>query len=155
MVARYTPRPQSHHWGRLSLHSFDVVSNSWMMDGSVSNYWIKCLIIENSLCLWESSGYKYHFIFLDTSISCMYLFPLQSLSSLDRTFMAYYDINWSNWINNCLPLNFWGGEADVFSFFSICLTPSEVWRIDIFFYLFCEIFYVFLGALLNLQYFIA
>jgi hypothetical protein len=34
-------------------------------------YWIKCLIIDNSLCLREISGFRSHFVFLDTSISCM------------------------------------------------------------------------------------
>jgi hypothetical protein len=49
----------------------DMVSNSWMVVRMevYRVYWIKCLIIDNSLYLCETSGYIYHFVFLDTSIS--------------------------------------------------------------------------------------
>jgi len=57
------------------------------------DFWIKCLIIDNSLYLWESFGHRSRFLFLDTSISCMSLCPLQSLLRLDRPFMAYCNVS--------------------------------------------------------------
>ena len=101
------------------IHPFDIVSNSWMVVRMEMHrcYWIKCLIIDNSLCLWKSFGYRFNFVFIDTSIKCMSLCLLHILWSLDRPFMVYCkvpgNINWNNWINcinGYLPLDCWRGR---------------------------------------------
>ena len=63
----------------------DIVSNSWIVVQMelYRAYWIKCLIIDNSLCLWETSQYRSCFVFLDTSISCMFD-HIDSLGSYHR-----------------------------------------------------------------------
>ena len=60
-------------WNSSRIYLSTIVSNSWMVVWMevYRVHWVKCLIIENSLCLWETSSYRSHFVFLDTSISYM------------------------------------------------------------------------------------